>query len=433
MRIDACFDSHVHWAATGEFAQRLRLNDLTSVENLAALKPEPHHHRGDWLLGFGYDAGAWPTPPHRDALDRWRPGEAIMFSARDGHQRWLSTLALERAGLFDPAVVIPEGGRVERDADGRPTGVISDRACELVDRVLPAATALSMRRDLLAAIRTFNEAGFTHVRDMTCDEAQWHEAVRIDRSGLLTLAVEEFFWLKDAAQTAAVIDLAKRARAEVTTNLRARGLKLFYDGALGTEGALISCAYHGSNAHGLELWTEAELADVLTRAWSADLEVAVHAIGDEAAERVITTAARVNQDGVRGTLHLEHAQLLRPETVAKMRGLDVRCHLQPSHWLGDRAWLDEKLGPLAKLAFPWRRLQEADVAFDFGSDAPIEIPSLERTFRALSESAEAGIPRLLGRPETYMRHQDLSWAPNSFSLFENLEPRQVIFRGEHLI
>ena len=433
MRIDACFDSHVHWAATGEFSQRLQLDQLRAADQVQALKVEPHHHRGDWLLGYGFDPAAWTVASHRKWLDEWRPGEAIVLTARDGHQRWLSTEALRRAGLMDPNARVPEGGRVERDARGEPTGLISDRACELVDLVLPPATALSMRRDLLAAIRTFNEAGFTHVRDLTCDEAQWHEAVRIDQSGLLTLAVEEFFWAKDVTHLDRVLDLARRARAESTTNLRARGIKLFYDGALGNSGALLSCAYHGAHGHGLELWTETDLREVLRRAWAMDLEVAVHAIGDEAGDRVVSAAAAVTAAGQKGALHLEHAQLLRPETITKMRGLNLRCHLQPSHWLEDRAWLSERVGTLTKLAFPWRRLQEADIAFDFGSDAPIEPPSVARTFRALTESAEAGVPRLLGRPETYMRHPDPSWTPNSFTLFEDLVPRQVVFRGEHLI
>ena len=107
--------------------------------------------------------------------------------------------------------------------------------------------------------------------------------------------------------------------------------------------------------------------------------------------------------------------------------------MQPSHWLSDRKWLKEKLGSLAEAAFPWRKLQEADVPFTFGSDSPIEPAVLSRTFQALRESAEAGVPRLLGSPTHYMGHADLSWAPNSYTILENEKPREVVFRGEHLL
>ena len=79
------------------------------------------------------------------------------------------------------------------------------------------------------------------------------------------------------------------------------------------------------------------------------------------------------------------------------------------------------------------QIQEADVAFDFGSDAPIEPASVARTMQALRESADHGIPRLLGEPNAYLCHTDLAWAPNSFTLFEEESPRQVVFRGENLI
>ena len=433
MRIDACFDSHVHWAATGEFSQRLRLDDLTRAEDITMLKPEPHHHRGEWLLGYGWRDADWPSAPHRNILDRWRPSEPIVLTKSDGHTRWLSSEAMRRAGLLDPNAKLPSGAVVERDDLGQPTGVISERANDLVDRAMPPATAFTVRRDLLAAVRTFNEAGFTHVRDMTCDEAQWNEAVRLDESGLLTMAVEEFFWVRDPADVSAMLDLATRARGGQTSNLNVRGLKIFFDGSLGSEGALLSRCYHERDHAGVALWSREDLRDVLTRAWARGFDVAVHAIGDEASARVIDVAVDLNAADIRGRLHLEHAQILRADTIERMKTLDIRCHLQPSHWLADHPWLGSKIGELNALTFPWRRLQEAGIAFDFGSDAPIEPPSVVRTRDALKRSAAAGVPRLLGQPERYMTHPDPTWTPNSFTIFEDDRPSQVVFRGQHLI
>lgn len=429
MRIDACFDSHVHWAATGEFAQRLRLDTLKSAADVRTLAVQPHHRRGEWILGFGWDDTDWPAPATAAALDTWQSAAPVALSRRDGHALWVNSEALRRAGLLESRVD-PPGGRLRRDEHGRPTGVLLDRATEAVFDLIPPASALEMRGHLLKGTQIFNEAGFTHIRDMTADEAQWGAAVRLDESGLLTLAVESFFWARTPDHLQSAITLARRARESATPNLRPRGIKIFLDGALGSEGAWLSRCYHGTERAGLRLWTDAALADALAACWAADLEVAVHAIGDAAVDTVVRLARAHPKSGA---LHIEHAELVRPETIALMTGLTLTCHMQPSHWLGDHTWLESKVGDLAAHAFPWRRLQESGIALAFGSDAPIEPPSLERTFRALRESADAGVPRLLGSPATYMSHGDPSWAPNSYTLLENERPTQIVFRGEHLI
>src|SRR6185369_10328252 len=102
--------------------------------------------------------------------------------------------------------------------------------------------------------------------------------------------------------------------------------------------------------------------------WEKDLELAVHAIGDESADWIVNLALELKSAGKTGGLHVEHAELIRHETANKMKNLVISCHLQPSHWLSDRAWLKEKIGDLNEFAFPWRQLQELGVEFDFGSD-----------------------------------------------------------------
>jgi predicted amidohydrolase YtcJ len=432
MRIEACFDSHVHWAATGEFAQRLNLDHLTSAEDIKSLRPEKHHFRGEWLTGFGWDDNKWALKPNRKILDDWFPSTPVCLTRIDGHTLWVNTAALRLAGLDkNPPEVF--GGRIEVDADGIPTGILLDHAMELIEKLIPPLNGFEIRRHLLFGTRYFNTAGFTHIRDMTCDEPSWNEAVRMDQSGLLTLAVEEYFWLKGPHEIDSVLALLKRASREKSPNLRVMGVKIFLDGALGSEGAWISRCYCGRNHAGLQLWKEEPLKETLKKVWEAGFEVAAHAIGDEAADLIVRLTRELFNEGVRGALHIEHGELMRAETIVKMKDLPVKVHIQPSHWLSDQKWLKEKIGDLIEHAFPWRRLQEANVEFDFGSDAPIEPASLSRTFQAIRQSAERGIPRLLGHPEKYMSHSDLAWAPNSFTLLDEETPSQVVFRGEHLL
>lgn len=433
MRIEACFDSHVHWAATGEFNQRLILNDLESAQDIYLHRSEPRHFRGEWLLGFGWDDTKWMSKPTRQDLDNWFPHSPIALSRCDAHALWCNTEALKRAGLLNNEINDVEGGRVERDERGVPTGLLIDRACELVQRLIPEPSGFEIRRHLLDGVKRFNDAGFTHIRDMTCNERQWNESVKLDQTGLLTLAVEEYFWLKSPSELDSLLLLLEKAKASAPENLRVMGIKIFLDGALGSEGAWLSRCYCGTSHRGLKLWEAAALEEVLRKTWEKGFHVACHAIGDGAADAIVHTATDMYRHGYNGLLHIEHGELIRPETIERMRTFPIEVHMQPAHWMSDQVWLKKKIGDLMEHAFPWRRLQEAGIAFDFGSDAPIAEPSVGRIFEAIRHSSENGIPRLLGNASSYMSHRDPAWAPNSFTLFEEEAPVQVVFRGEHLL
>lgn len=441
MRINACFDSHVHWAAVGEFAHRLRLEGLTSPAEILKVQPDKHHFRGEWLVGFGWDQNKWNEQPHRRYLDQWFPHTPVMLTRVDGHAVWVNSEALRRVGVIDESGRISgvhskdilSGGRVETDENGAPSGVLVDRAMELVESVVPKDSDFDVRRNLLFAMKVFNDAGLTHIRDMTCDEQQWNQAVRLFDSGLLTLGVEEYFWLKELSDLEKSIATIQHAQKSAPPLLRPMGLKIFYDGALGSEGALISQCYHGQSHQGLRLWRDSDLMEVMTQVWKSNQALAIHAIGDLAVDSVIELALKVKAIGVSGALHIEHGELIQSKTIKKMRELDIHIHMQPAHWLSDRDWLQKKVGLLQECAFPWRRLQEERIDFDFGSDAPISSPSLAEIFRAIRESADAGIPRLLGGPESYLSYRDLGWIPNCYTLLEEDQPVQVVFQGEHLL
>jgi predicted amidohydrolase YtcJ len=431
MRIESCFDSHVHWAAAGEFSQRLHLQELNDPAEILGIHPEVHHFRGEWLLGFGWDDNKWKRPPHRSFLDQWMADRPVALSRCDAHALWLNSAAIRLSGL-EQIKDVP-GGRIVRDEKGELTGLVIDQACDLVQKHIPKSSDFEIRRQLLKGVQIFNEAGFTHIRDMTVNDQQWNEAVKLSEAGLLTLAVESYFHVKTPESLGPVLKFLKQAREQRVEHLRPMGIKVFLDGALGSEGAWLSRCYHGRSHSGLVLWKDEPLSEVLRTAWEAGFAVAVHVIGDRAADHIVDLALKLKSAGHTGGLHLEHGELIRAETIEKMRALNVECHMQPAHWLNDQAWLKEKIGDLSDAAFPWRKLQEAGIRFDFGSDAPIEPASVTRTLKALRESEAAGVPRLLGAPETYMSHRDPSWVPNCYTLFSGDGPEQVVFQGEHIL
>ncbi len=442
MRIPNSFDSHVHWLSTGEHEDRLRLEQMKTATDVRDLEPKPIHFRGDWLIGFGWDQNNWSEKrfPTRHILDQVFPGFPVAFSRADGHAIWVNSKALEILGLISRdrqslGVPDPKGGLILKDDAGIPTGVLIDVAMEDARKKIPEPSRESVFHALQIGMQVFNRAGYTHIRDLTCTETQWNEAIRLEQRNQLTLAVEQYFDSVQPADFDSALSLAVRARNEKSSLLRATGIKLYYDGALGSEGALLSLPYHGHShgATGLELMTEKQLAEMARRTWEKKFDLAVHVIGDEAAQRVMLTMCRLWDEGHVGRLHLEHAEMLRPETIRLMKNRNLVCHIQPCHWLTDRAWTTEKLGPLAKHLFRWKDLEEQGIAFDFGSDSPIEPPSLNNNFLALKDSAEKGIPPPSKSIDALHQYPDPNWTPDTYSVFKDYQPFEVWFLGKNIL
>lgn len=437
--VENCYDSHVHWLATGEWNSRLTLYNLKSPDEVRFIEPQPHYFRGEWLFGWGWDQNNWEENkfPDRHVLDQRFPDFPVAFVRVDGHAVWVNTLGLKRAGLIDDAgksknVDPGEGGKILLDDKGVPTGVLIDLAKSIVDRVIPPQPRPQVRSYLLQGMKTFNESGFTHIRDLTCDQNQWEVACQLEDSGLLTLAVEQYFDAEDPRNFHKALELALHAKKSKTKLLRPRGIKLYYDGALGSEGALLSHPYRTGSGSGLILLKDSDLSDMMKEVAEADLDFAIHTIGDEAAHRVVSIAHGLAEKDLCPRLHLEHAEMLRPETIALMKEIPVECHLQPCHWLTDHHWLEKKIGDLVQFIFPWRALQEASIPFDFGSDSPIERPSLPNNLRAIQESSEKGVPRLLGDGIELHAHRDKEWTPNTYTIFDAGHVKKVVFAGRHL-
>lgn len=432
--IENSYDSHVHWQGTGSLLNRLSLNNLKSAADVIKIKPSKNNFRGDWLLGHSWDESLWVENqnPTRQHLDQAFPGIPVKFSRVDSHSAWVSTEALKRAGLYYKGVPDPEGGRIEKDAEGWPTGLLIDMAIRPIDNLIPTATPEQIKTDLLSGIHVFNSSGFTHIRDMSCDEQEWSLKTEIAESGALTLAVEQNFHCYSPDDFPSALELAIRAKKSHHPNLRPMGTKVFLDGALGSEGAFISQPYASGSGRGVILIERIALKEIILESWSRNLQCSVHCIGDEAAHIAVTVACELWDIGEEGQLNIEHAQMLRPETINKMKGRPITCFMQASHWLSDKRWLKKKLGPLFQHLFPWAALEANNIEFYFGSDSPIEPTGIALTYRAIADAEAAGITSLKKPIHIHHQHPDKKWVPECKTEFIDGKISKIIFAGQDL-
>jgi predicted amidohydrolase YtcJ len=421
LKIPRLYDSHTHWLGTGQVANGLQLYSLSTPEDIRTIKLLPSHFRGGWLVGFGWNPALFKNYSKSAIalLNEVFPDAPVFFSSADGHSSWLNSLAAKELGL--PA--------------GHP-GLLSEEDHFVAYSALPAYSDEQVYSALLRSNEIFNQAGFTHIRDLTCDQQQWQQALKMDQSKQLSLYVDVNFLCESPALLPKVIDLLVAARAEESSRLKVQGIKLFFDGTLGSDTAMLSgrpCLCNSPGKSQSFAWTKEDLEMVFRKVWAKGFEVSVHTIGDEAVHQVVTTARKVMATNERtGWLNLEHVQVLRPETLQQMKALHVRCHMQPCHWLSDKAWLKEKLGDLYKYAFPWGALSRSGIPLFFGSDSPVAEPSYWNNEQALRESVRARISGLKGdivQFHTQPRKTELE----TYTVFENKTLTEVVFDGQQIL
>lgn len=435
--IPRCYDSHIHLLATGQLASMLALNDLRDPRQVDTKKIKPEFYRQEWLLGFGWDQFQFAEQemPTRQDLDLQFPNIPVAFSRVDGHAVWVNSRALEICGLLAPVREwnLPDGAYAETDANGFATGILIDRAMEKIFLHIPQDSIAQKKKDLLAACKEFNQNGFTHVRDMSGDPAQWQALCELEAEGLLTLYIEQNFVFEKEEDVEIIFDLAIRAKKESHQKLRANGIKFYIDGALGSDGAWISQNYPNTNHNGLKLWSKEQVIGWIQRAWQNQLEVSVHTIGDEASYFLASCAREVWSKGIHGRLNFEHAEVVRTETFKLIQGMNVLFHIQPCHWLSDRAWLKNKLGSLYQYAFPWAEVVKNNFQLCWGSDSPIEKPSLFANQQALLESVDTGIAAYSNSWEVPHVHPDQNWGSECKTILDTTKKMIRVYVNEKQI
>jgi predicted amidohydrolase YtcJ len=360
--LPAFTDSHVHFPTWSLGQRQVKLDGCTSIEEALARVREAEVPPGRWLRGYGWRDGDWTprTEPTKEALDAVTGETPTMMISKDYHSVWLNSAALAGAG-GDLEV---EGGLVERDAGGEPTGILREEsAWRFRDRYV-ITTDDEWVEATRAGIKLANSRGVGAIHD----KDGWLGAPgifqRLRDEGNLSLRV----WGSiphELLDSAAALTLRSGFGDDY---LRIGYLKCFMDGTLGSGTALLT------DGSGVEITSREELEEIIRRAAERGWPVGVHAIGDQA-NRNALDAFEATRDAwePRGLRQrIEHAQCLAAEDLPRFAALGVACSVQFSHApsdrdLADRLWPDRLEGTYA-----FRSLLDSGAVLANGSDAPVE-------------------------------------------------------------
>lgn len=364
-------DAHFHLAWLGRTLRRLDLRAVRSVAELwqrvreldGSLAP------GEWLVGTGWDTTDWPARalPSADELERELPGRRLWLVRVDGHAALASRAALAAAGLHE-GTHVDEGGELGRGADGRLNGLVVDRAMEAVERLLPKPTDDELERELVAAQRACLAAGLVGGHEMSGGAREIGALARLDARGALSLLVDVYL----SCSLDEALDLV--GKHTPSDRLRIRGVKLFADGALGSHGALLREPYcDAPHTCGLAVTHADELRRIALAAANHGLAVAIHAIGDAAADAAVAALAALPATPDGAPHRLEHAELLHDEHIATLSRAGAVASMQPVHYVSDARWLPARIGgSRLRLVSRFASVLAGGGRLCFGSDAPVE-------------------------------------------------------------
>jgi predicted amidohydrolase YtcJ len=363
-------DSHVHFVAWALAQHEVRFEGTRTLEEAvervrAVVGSVP---RGGWLRGRGWRSGDWSPSmePTRQVLDAVTGDVPTALTARDGHSMWLNSAALAHA---DGDLRV-QGGVVEVDERGEPTGVLREESAWLFREKFVEASY--SENEAMAAVREGLKLaatrGVTAVHAAVTNEDRWLGGLpffeRLDADGSLTLRVWQWVPHQYARE---VVTLGLRARFG-STFLRLGALKAFMDGTLGSQTALLL------DGTGVRITSREELEELIRVGAQAHFPVAVHAIGDRA-NRDALDAFEATQAVWRplGLRHrIEHAQCLAPEDVPRFAKLGIAASVQFVHATSDRALIERFWSDRPDRAYRFKSLWESGAVLANGSDAPVE-------------------------------------------------------------
>lgn len=373
------FDGHVHLLLLGQSLRKVSVGHCKNLEEIkatlrdyAAANPDvPRILAKDWMHSMTPDGA---TAAMLDEIDAVRP---IFVDTKDLHSTWCNTPGLDEMNIAD--MPDPAGGKIHRDASGKPSGVLSEGA--VLSIVWPhqaTVSSLQERQDaILAAVETYNAAGYTGLVEMAMDGPAWEAlvALRAARPDL-PMRIAAYWLIKPSDTPEQRLQQVRRAaeihaelNASTSPDLRIAGIKVVCDGIIDACTAYLSEPYAPA-ASPPPIWSPEDLEPVVKAAESFGLQIALHAIGDAAITMAVSMLEKHTTPGRRH--RIEHIELASPESARRLGELGLTASIQPVH--ADpailRAWPRLIGSERCKRAFAYREFADAGALMALGSDSP---------------------------------------------------------------
>ena len=399
LAIPGLIEGHGHFMALGASKMELNLRNARNWDEIVAMVAAAARQAkpGTWILGSGFHQAKWDKPtspnvlgfPVHDELSKVSPNNPVWLVHASEHAGFANAEAMRLAGI-DKNTPDPPGGQILKDADGRPTGLLNEKAEALVTQALasyraklPAAErAAEARKQVELAEREALSKGITTFEDAGSPMATIDLLKDLAEHGKLDIRV----WM-----------MLRQPNDEIQRHLKkyffigagdrhltVRAIKRQIDGALGSRGALLlepysDLAADAPNRSGLYTEDPLDIRKTAELAITNGFQMCVHAIGDRANREVLDLYESVfkehpEKNGKTLRWRIEHAQHLNSADIPRFAQLGVIAAMQAVHCTSDAPFVPIRLGYQRAEggAYVWQKLMQSGAVVGNGTDTPVE-------------------------------------------------------------
>jgi predicted amidohydrolase YtcJ len=434
-------DAHLHLDDAGMTKLSVDLTGVKSLEELRSRvdKKVAESKAGDWILGAGWDETMWPVKvtPTRWDLDEVSDGHPVFLVRIDGHIAVANTRALQ-LGSITLASRNPQGGQIDRNENGEPTGILRETAQASVLEVIPKPSHRLRREGLELALADLAEHGVTSAQDYSPVWENFQIYEELEKEGKLTARLTEWLPFDDAVE-----ELSRKRESHPQSDLMLHTgmLKGFMDGSLGSHTAALLEPYSDDPKNsGLPRYEADKLNDMTKERVLAGFQIGFHAIGDKGVQMALDAFAgaekaareahvRAPNGGDEFRLRIEHAQVTSPAQIAQFKSLKVIASMQPSHLLTDMRWAPDRLGPKrAATSYAWLAFLNKGVTLAFGTDYPVEpVTPFRGLYAAVTRQSENGKQEYFPEQRLTMDQAIAAYTTGSaFAEFEEKEKGKLV-------
>nr|WP_239020769.1 amidohydrolase [Nakamurella antarctica] len=342
-----------------------------------------------WILGGGWRMPFFPGgSPRREDLDKIVPDRPVFLINTDHHGAWVNSTALELAGI-DATTPDPEDGRIDRDSDGVPSGMLHEGAADIVGAVLPTTTSEEVRAGVLTGERVLFGFGITGWEEAILGSYAGYEDFtpyyrELLDEGLLRGRVSGALWVSRDFDGMTipefVADLERRRDQYARAGLRLDTAKIMVDGVPENETAAMEEPYQAecscTGGRGLSYFNAEQLCELVPLLNARGISAHFHAIGDRAVRYCLDAVEGVpatDRASVRN--HIAHLQVINPDDLARFGALGVTANIQPLWACLDAQMATMTLPLMGELRSQWQyqfaSLERAGANIVCGSDWPV--------------------------------------------------------------
>jgi predicted amidohydrolase YtcJ len=380
--LPAFTDSHIHfyeWALNYDGIDLSTAFSFKEMEEAVADKVT-NLGKGEWILGNGFNESDWPENkmPDRYDLDRIAPNNPVCIWRCDLHLGVANSLALKFAGIGSKTPDPPDG-KIEREADGKPTGVLRELALNLIKDAVPSLSEKIIFSNMVKAMTELHSLGITSIQDVRlmggldgADSLQSFQ--KLNEQDRLNIRCHVSL---PGEMTDEAINIGLRT-GYGDDRLKIGHLKFFADGGMGARTAWMLEKYVDAE-YGMPLTSVKDIESAVSKADGAGLSVMVHSIGDRANREIVSMFERIeetNPERPHIPHRIEHVQMIRPEDLEKMGQLQsITTSCQPNNLSLDISMIEMAVGDKSQYTYTLKSILNNKLPLILSSDAPVCDPN----------------------------------------------------------